>query len=159
VARIELPADLPVTLPPREPCVGCPYRTDSPSGVWAVSEYAVLPEFDNETPYQPTALFMCHKGTGRICAGWAGCHDMEDNLALRLARARGEITPRFYLAMMAYTTTVELFASGAQACQHGVAGMDDPDPEARALIARLARKLPRIAAQLTPTDDPRTENR
>ena len=65
-----------VTLPPaRTPCATCPYRTDVPSGVWAPEEYAKLLAYDEETAYQPLSVFLCHQVDGRVCAGWAGCHD------------------------------------------------------------------------------------
>lgn len=92
-----------------------------PSGVWAAQEYALLPRFDRPTWDQPPTVFMCHQDDGRLCAGWVGCHDMEESLGLRVACARGEMTPAGVEATRAYVSPVPLFESGAQAAAHGVA--------------------------------------
>jgi Family of unknown function (DUF6283) len=118
-------------------CQSCPYRQDVPSGVWSAEEYAKLREYDNETWLQPHAVFQCHQ-TGpqdraaRLCAGWVGCHGQE-LIALRLGIASGTLDP----SVMAYETDVPLFASGADAAEHGEADIDCPGEEARALMAKI----------------------
>ncbi|WP_428962981.1 DUF6283 family protein [Micromonospora fluostatini] len=129
--------------PAPAPCRSCPYRRDVPSGVWATSEYAKLPDYDNPTALQPAGLFLCHQADGRVCAGWAGCHNGRHLLALRLAGLQG-MHPDEVTATRDYTTTVPLFASGAEAAAHGLTDIDDPDPRARQVIDRLT---PTIAAR------------
>lgn len=126
--------------PPRPsaaPCGTCPYRRDVPAGLWDASEYAKLPRYDGSTMDQllagGTGLFFCHQNDGHLCAGWVGCHDMAHAVALRLA----PVAPETY----DYRSPVPLFGSGAEAAAHGMSGIDDPGPEARAAIAKLERKL------------------
>lgn len=134
--RIELPASA--------PCGSCPYRADVPSGVWEASEYAKLPAYDLPTALQPTGVFMCHQVDGRMCAGWAGCHDMTESLGVRLAIAWGFITGDDAEALYEYTPRVELFESGRAAAEHGMADVEAPSPLAvRAggkILARRARR-------------------
>jgi hypothetical protein len=130
-------------LPPApSPCGSCPYRRDVPSGVWSADQYALLPGYDRDTWAQPTRGFLCHRATGHLCAGWVGCHDMDENLALRLSLARGEISPDLYEAILAYRSPVALFTSGAQACAHGLADIANPGPAAQALAVKLLRTVP-----------------
>lgn len=130
----------PLILPPApNPCGSCPYRRDVPSGVWSLEEYAKLPSYDGETGDQPFGIFLCHQQDGRACAGWVGCHDMDESLAFRLAAATGRIeNPDAFLD---YATPTPLFASGAEAAQHGVEAINDPDVDARRVIDRLGAKL------------------
>lgn len=122
------------TVRPR-PCPSCPYRRDVPSGIWDASEYDRLPVYDLGTGEQALAgafyLFHCHSAPGRICAGWAGCHDMEENLAVRMNIR--DIDP----AVFEYVSPVPLFASGAEAAEHGKRDLPAPGPEA----VRKARQL------------------
>lgn len=86
------------TQPPvPRPCQFCPYRRDVPSGVWSEEEYAKLPPYDRPTYAQPTRLFRCHvhdrdSDQATVCGGWAGCHDGDHMLALRIAHITKEIT-------------------------------------------------------------------
>ncbi|MEU6362168.1 DUF6283 family protein [Streptomyces albidoflavus] len=131
------------TLPPaRTPCTFCPYRQDVPSGVWAESEYAKLPPYDGETFEQPPRLFQCHvndrdSDRARVCAGWAGCHDGGQLLGVRVALARGSITPETADAIAAYESPVPLFASGAEAAAHGMSSVLEPGEDARAAITKI----------------------
>ena len=108
--------------PAARPCGSCPYRRDVPSGVWHASEYRKLPAYDNDTMGQPPHLFLCHQQDGRVCAGWAGCHDGAHLLALRVAAMSG---------------------SGAEAAAHGLADVDQPDERACRTIDTLTRKRAR----------------
>ena len=128
--------------PAKSPCGSCPYRRDVPSGVWAESEYAKLPRYDNaETWTQPTGLFLCHQQDGRVCAGWAGCHDMEENLAIRL-HAR-EMPEKVWEAILDYRTDVPLWESGAAAAAHGMAEIETPSDKARRVVATIENKQAR----------------
>jgi hypothetical protein len=129
-----------INTPGKAPCKSCPYRRDVPSGVWAAEEYAKLPAFDNETLFQPAGVFMCHQQDGRMCAGWTGCHDMEENLAIRLATSMGDLTVETYNEVLDYQTTVPLWETGAAAAEHGMARLEDPDVKAQQLTEKLMRK-------------------
>ena len=124
------------TVRPR-PCPSCPYRRDVPSGIWAAEEYAKLPLYDQPTWAQPTRMFACHSAPAKVCAGWAGCHDMGESLAARLAVSRREISPDIF----GYTTAVPLFGSGAEAAEHGMRDLGTPGPEAQRKAAGLLRML------------------
>lgn len=121
----------------KRPCPSCPYRRDVPSGLWDASEYDKLPAYDGEIADQAmagaTGLFDCHQRTGELCAGWAGCHDMYNNLAVRLHAA--DIDPSVY----EYESPVPLFASGAEAAEHGKRDIDEPGEDAQELIGKLTR--------------------
>lgn len=124
--------------PAKSPCGSCPYRRDVPSGVWEASEYQKLPAYDHDTPDQPTGVFLCHQVNGSVCSGWAGCHDMEGNLAVRLAVAMGHMDTQIAESVVDYTSPVPLFASGAEAAEHGMAGVENPDEKAERVVAKLA---------------------
>lgn len=126
-------SDLP--RPSRAPCGSCPYRRDVPAGVWDASEYAKLPAYDGETWEQPLALFFCHQNDGHLCAGWAACHDTDHLLALRVHRVHPDT--------FGYESPIPLFASGAEAAEHGLSGVAAPDERALATISKLERKLAR----------------
>lgn len=123
------------------PCPSCPYRRDVPSGIWAPEEYAKLPGYDGDIPDQlaadATRLFHCHQRTGELCAGWAGCHDMYSNLAVRLHAA--DIDP----AIFGYRSPVPLFGSGREAAEHGMRDLEAPGPEAERKIKSLLRQRAR----------------
>lgn len=123
------------------PCGSCPYRCDVPSGVWAESEYEKLPLYDAPTGDQPFAAFFCHQQTGALCSGWVGCHDMGENIGLRLALATGAITEEQYLEALDYVCSIELWESGQAARDHGVERLDDPDEAALRVADKLTRRL------------------
>lgn len=128
--------------PRKKPCASCPYRRDVPSGIWAANEYEKLPLYDGGTIDQlmqgGTALFFCHQNDGRLCAGWVGCHDMDHAIALR-------INP-VHESTFEYQSPIPLFASGAEACAHGLSGIDDPSDDAIAMIQKVERRQEMIAA-------------
>lgn len=126
--------------PAKRPCGSCPYRRDVPSGVWHASEYDKLAAFDGPTYDQPFGAFFCHQQDGRLCAGWVGCHDMEESLGLRMALSRGAIDESDYEAALDYVSPVPLWDSGAQAAAHGKAEIYTPGVKARTTIDRLERK-------------------
>lgn len=129
--------------PARYPCASCPYRADVPSGVWDASEYEKLPPYDEETAFQPPAAFFCHQQNGRLCAGWVGCHDMQNNLGLRIAVSTGAINAADYDAALAYESPVELHPSGTAAAEHGAAMIQTPGSDAQRVIVKLERRRER----------------
>ena len=131
--------------PAPRPCSSCPYRRDVPSGVWALEEYEKLPEYDGPTYGQAAGAFQCHQQDARLCAGWVGCHDMEQSLAFRLLARSGALADEEVEAVLDYTTDVPLFASGAEAAAHGLRELEAPGADARRVIGRLRRKTGRQA--------------
>jgi len=127
--------------PATHPCGSCPCRKDAPSGVWHETEYAKLPEYDKPTTEQPQGAFLCHQQDGHLCAGWVGCHDMNESLALRLAAAAGSISLEEVERTRTYESPVPLFGSGQEAADHGGKDVDDPGVRARRTRGRLLEKL------------------
>ena len=130
--------------PAPRPCQSCPYRRDVPSGIWASEEYEKLRAYDRDTSQQPVGLFQCHQEdahspTRRMCAGWVACHGYE-LLALRLACASGAISPETFEAAVNYDPQVPIFASGAQAADHGQADILLPSRTAQAYAAKITRR-------------------
>jgi hypothetical protein len=128
--------------PASHPCGSCPYRRDVPSGVWSEEEYRKLPLWDGPTWNQPPTVFMCHQADGRVCAGWAGCHDMSEAMGPRIAMLSGKMSEDVYNALLDYVCSVELWGSGAEACAHGMAEVFTPGEAARRVIAKLSPRLP-----------------
>lgn len=130
--------------PARRPCGSCPYRQDVPSGVWAASEYAKLPRYDAPTMEQPPQVFVCHQSGqdapgARVCAGWAGCHDGANLLALRIAAIQGRLSPEDIDAVIGYASPVPLFSSGAEAAEHGSAEVAQPGTQALEAMTKIMR--------------------
>jgi hypothetical protein len=124
--------------PSKAPCGSCPYRKDVPSGVWAREEYEKLKTYDGE-PFEQVlkggiSLFMCHQNDGTLCAGWVGCHNKTQSMALRLHSQ--EVTPETF----SYESPVPLFSSGTEAAEHGMAEIDNPSPKAKATVDKLVHK-------------------
>jgi hypothetical protein len=124
--------DLSLVVAPN-PCASCPYRRDVPSGLWDPAEYAKLPAYDAATGDQPWYAFGCHRDDGRVCAGWLGHRRPQDLLAVRI----GVISNVYPATIMNYRTDVPLFGTGAEACAHGVAKVDAPDPDAVAAAVKI----------------------
>lgn len=125
----------------KRPCGSCPYRRDVPSGIWDRREYEKLIEYDNETWQQPLGVFMCHQRDGSVCAGWLACHGADGPfglMALRVAAMGGEDVPA---ELFAYSTDVPVFNSAQEAHDHGVAEIDKPGADAKALIGKLTKVL------------------
>jgi hypothetical protein len=141
--EVRVPAHDPALLAPaRTPCGTCPYRRDVPSGIWAAEEYAKLPAYDGDVPEQAAAgafgLFMCHQRDGHLCAGWVGCHDISHNLAVRAHADEVDLD-----AVLGYESPVPLFASGAEAAEHGAREIAHPGQ----LAQRKARGLVRARSR------------
>lgn len=135
--------------PAPRPCGSCPYKIDTPSGVWSEHEYDKLPDFDRETGEQPPSVFMCHQQDGRICAGWAGCHDMSENLGLRIAVSCGAMSLDVLRAVENYTTDVPLHPDGATAAAFGKGEIEAPSAAAVKMVRKLDRKQKKQQAAKT----------
>lgn len=122
-------------LPRHRPCASCPYRCEVPSGLWAEEEYEKLPAYDRDTMSQPPHAFMCHQQDGSVCAGWLGYDEPYRLLAVRLGIMFGDLDE----SCADYTTDVPLFASGTEAAEHGMSGIDEPDERAQVAIDKLIR--------------------
>lgn len=129
--------------PASRPCGSCPYRRDVPSGIWHPDEYAKLPRFDADTPHQPSGVFLCHQQDGRVCAGWAGCHDMDRSLGVRIAAADGRLTGDELDAVLDYVSPVPLFESGTVAAAHGLAELEAPGVAAQRVMNKVAQRRTR----------------
>jgi hypothetical protein len=119
-------------------CGACPYRRDVPSGVWASPEYDKLRGYDAPTTEQPPVGFACHASPEFHCHGWAVCHTSRghehDLLALRFDRPAGGVP----------APSEPLFASAAEAADHGQRDVADPGDDAVATIAKLTRRHGRL---------------
>lgn len=130
------------------PCASCPYRKDVPSGVWAKSEYVKLPGYDDgpqgQTEFAP---FLCHHspaiGEEYACRGWLSVHCQ--SAAVRLLMYTELVTEEQVFAK----PTVPLFASGAEAAEHGMREIRRPSEAAIAMAdkLRLMRKKARRVAR------------
>lgn len=78
-----------------------------------------------------TAPFNCHQMDGRLCAGWVGCHGPDNLLALRIHGGTE--------AVWDYESPVPLFASGAEACEHGLRDIDTLGVRAVATIQKVTK--------------------
>lgn len=125
--------------PAKSPCGSCPYRRDVPSGVWHPDEYSKLPEYDKPMLEQPKGLFGCHQNDGKACAGWVGVHDMDDNFAFRIAVSMGHIAREDIDGFLDYETSVPLFGSGQEACDHGMKEIEVPSERATRVIKKLLK--------------------
>lgn len=132
------PAPAALRCPPT-PCSTCPYRRDTPPGIWDASEYRKLPGYD--AGGMALATFHCHQeratGVPTVCRGWLAVHGF-DSIAIRLAVARGVIETEQVEA----PCPVPLYGSGAEACAAGLAGVRRPCAKARRAIRRLSARLP-----------------
>ena len=119
----------------KNPCTSCPYRRDTPHGVWDATEYAKLPAYDTDESF---ATFLCHHSPFRdgetACRGWLTVH--ADSIAVRLAMCAGKITPEQRDAKV----TVPLFRTGLSAATAGMRGVNRPGRRARQMIAGLLKR-------------------
>lgn len=129
-------------LPPR-PCSDCPYRRDTPTGIWAPEEYRKLPDYQGGTAFAP---FHCHQenvtGVSTLCRGWVSCHQF-DSVAVRLLVARGVLT----VEQVEAPCPVPLYGSGREACKAGMKGVKRPGAPAVRAITKLEARLARRRAK------------
>lgn len=127
-------------------CSTCPYRRDTPGGVWDRTEYEKLKLYDvgHETPLGNVPelhTFICHhsapRGPGQmVCRGWLSVH--RDHPAVRLAACLGK------LDLDDIPTADEssvYYGSGTEAAEAGLREVAKPTRKAReAIVKILVRK-------------------
>ena len=130
---------------PKAGCSTCPYRRDTPAGVWHPDEYAKLARYD-EKPYvrgeeqKPPELstFHCHQenatGQPTVCRGWLSVH--ADSVAVRMCLMRGSLKP----SDVPPEPEALYYSSGAEACSAGLAGCKKPSPEAEKKMDGLLKR-------------------
>lgn len=114
------------------PCSSCPYRIDTPAGIWDRAEYEKLRQYDDN---QAFGLFLCHQspfiGEDTACRGWLSVHN--DSVAVRLAMMRGTVTPEQVYAEV----SEPLYETGNQAAE---SGLKRPGKKARMAIRILQER-------------------
>lgn len=123
----------------RRPCSTCPYRRDTPPGIWHPDEYRKLPQYDDDQQ-STVAVFLCHQRQAQrdtACRGWLTV--ARESAAARLAVMTGLVIDEQRYAAV----DVDLYATGAEACAAGLAGVDEPDDQACAAIDKLTRRATR----------------
>lgn len=124
----------------REPCASCPYRRDTPAGIWAAEEYRKLPAWDDD--YQP-GVFLCHHtpliDCQTVCRGWIVVHG--NNLTARLTAMTGVELNAENIKL----TKSPLYRSGAEACRAGLRGVAKPKTEAKQVIQKLTHARRKLA--------------
>lgn len=122
---------------PPTPCSTCPFRRDTPPGIWHPSEYEKLPRYDSQAP--ELAVFHCHQQTATgqetVCKGWLSVFRF-DAIAVRLAVAFGALT----VEQVKAPCKVPLYGSGAEACAAGLSACRRPGERALRAIRRLNAK-------------------
>lgn len=117
----------------QNPCASCPYRKDTPAGVWSAEEYKKLPAWD-EQAYMG-GVFLCHHSAtakrDSVCRGWLEVHHR--NFSVRLGYSRIDPTN------LKEPTDVPLYSSGAEACRAGLRGVRKPTKAAILTINKLTR--------------------
>jgi hypothetical protein len=126
------------------PCPSCPYRKDTPLGVWAPDHYEALLAYDGDTGEQVEkgafGAFGCHQDNGLYCRGWIDTHGAGNLFALRLHGLSHDPGP----------PTVEVYASAKECYDANLPHLPAPGPEAQALQAKLL-KHPCIKNYNTPS--------
>jgi hypothetical protein len=74
---------------------------------------------------------MCHQRDGCLCGGWLLTHDRNHLLALRF----NKVDP----SVWDYAPDVEVFASGAEAAEHGKTEIKKPSIQAKRKIKGLVK--------------------
>jgi uncharacterized protein DUF6283 len=103
-----------------------------------------LRRYDRPTGEQPSGIWLCHvTGTAdeahRVCAGWAGWHDGDHLLAIRVAVITETISPDTAQRVIDYTSPTPLFASGAEAADHGERDLVSPSLAALRAMDKIER--------------------
>ena len=121
---------------PKKACDTCPYLRETPAGIWSAEEYEKLPTFDHDHEGMPVfATFLCHQTNATkvdtVCRGWLSTHG--DSIGARMAIMRKEIDPED----IPPAVEPEYYATGREACDAGLAGLEEPGDEAQVKMSKL----------------------
>ena len=133
---------------PKTGCSTCPYRKDTPAGVWHPDEYAKLKRYDEhdylrdgpsaEPQIPELRVFHCHQenatGDPTVCRGWLSVH--RSAVAVRLACATGDLR----VSDLPMAAEPLYYETGAQAAAAGLSGCVAPDSKAKRCIDSLERR-------------------
>lgn len=114
------------------PCATCPFRKDTPPGIWSAEEYKRLSAWDGGgIEGMNRSVFLCHSASTPerqfACRGWMEvCHQ---NIGVRLSMLRIKFNPS--------PTKVPLYKSGMAARRAGLRGVKRPGAKALAAIKKL----------------------
>jgi Family of unknown function (DUF6283) len=129
-------------------CDACPYRRNSPSGLWSAEDYAKLVRYDRPTEQQPPQWFLCH-ATNRVegetkvlCNGWAIVHSRRGHAYELLALRLLSLLVGREIAIPEPRTP--LFDSGTAAAKHGLARIKRPGGRALRMQAELKARYARL---------------
>lgn len=118
-----------------DPCSTCPYRRDTPPGIWSRDEYEKLPKYDEGHDPPAFGVFLCHHtnstGVDTVCRGWLAVH--ADSIAVRLGLMTGQLT----MKQVDAPCRVELYGSGTEAAVFGINGIKRPGRAAVRAMRRL----------------------
>lgn len=121
----------------QSPCTSCPYRCDTPPGVWHPSEYEKLRTYDDNSQTPSFGVFLCHHSTttkrDTVCRGWLTVH--RESVAARIATMQGLVTDEQRYACV----REKLYRTGNAAANAGMRGVARPGRKALAVIRRLKR--------------------
>lgn len=134
---------------PGKACETCPYRRDTPSGIWAKHEYEKLPAYDHGRVMKfpdglaavvpELAIFHCHQTTAAgkpiICRGWLSVH--RGSTAVRL----GVLSGRIDVDDLPKKNESDIYyESGKEACAAGLRDFKVPTIAARYAVHKLAKR-------------------
>lgn len=117
-----------------EPCLTCPYRKDTPLGIWHPEEYAKLAGYDHHA----IGVFLCHNGfleRRLVCRGWLSVHC--ESVAVRIAVSNGQIDDDLRYKKV----KAPLYSTGTEAMLAGLKGVRKPKAKARAAIRQINSRL------------------
>lgn len=86
-----------------------------------------------------------------MCAGWVGCHDMDENLAVRLAVRFGHMTERVVEKILSYKSPIPLWRSGHEAAMHGISEINNPSAPATKLVAKILKRQREVRGATDPS--------
>lgn len=133
---------------PKKGCDTCPYRRDTPSGIWSEEEYRKLAKFD-EPSIGPLGLpddnlfstFHCHQenATGKptACRGWVWTHG--DTVGFRMAMFNGLIDPSDPNMPQEDESHI-YYDTGVEACEAGMVDIEEPSFEALLKVDSLVER-------------------
>jgi|CXWL01.1.fsa_nt_gi hypothetical protein len=133
------------------PCTTCPYRRDTPPGIWSAEEYEKLLIYDAdpgrlrpEKVQEAFSIFHCHQEhvtkEPTVCRGWLSVH--ADHPAMRLLVALGGVLA----SEIPREAEPGLYATAREAWAAGLAGVPIPSPAAKKAIAKIVDQRSRVDA-------------